>query len=399
MARSDFPIFDRGDLAFLDSAASSQKPNSVLEAMDEMYRVSYANVHRGAYELSAVSTDAYEQARQNVAAFIGAPAEEVVFTRGATTSLNMLAFRWGRDRLKPGDKIVLSIAEHHANLVPWQMAAQRTGAELVFAPLDLDYQIDVEALRGLIDDAVKIVSITGMSNVLGSMPPIPVIAEMTHAVGATLIVDGAQLVPHAPVDVKTLGADALVFSGHKMLGPTGIGVLWATSELLNAMEPFEGGGDMIETVSLHSSTWAPIPQKHEAGTPPFVQAVGLSAAVDYLRAYGMDNVRAHDMEITAYALEKLGQRPDITVYGPKNVERRGGAVAFTMDGVHPHDLATILDEHGVAIRAGNHCARPLMDHLGVPATARMSFYLYNTTSDVDQLLDGLDAAGAIFGIE
>ena len=399
MTRSDFPIFDRGDLAFLDSAASSQKPASVLKAMDDMYRVAYANVHRGAYELSAVSTDAYEQARKNVAAFIGAPPEEVVFTRGATTGLNMLAFRWGRDRLVPGDKIVLSIAEHHANLVPWQMAAQRTGAELVFAPLDHDYQIDIDALAGLIDDTVKIVSITGMSNVLGSMPPIPIIAEMTHAVGATLIVDGAQLVPHAPVDVRTLGADALVFSGHKMLGPTGIGVLWATSDLLNAMEPFEGGGDMIETVSLQSSTWAAIPQKHEAGTPPFVQAVGLSAAVDYLRAYGMDNVRAHDMELTAYALDKLAQRADITVYGPRNVERRGGAVAFTMDGVHPHDLATILDEHGVAIRAGNHCARPLMDHLGVPATARMSFYLYNTTADVDQLLEALDAAGSIFGIE
>lgn len=399
MTRSDFPIFDRGDLAFLDSAASSQKPASVLKAMDDMYRVAYANVHRGAYELSAVSTDAYEQARKNVAAFIGAPPEEVVFTRGATTGLNMLAFRWGRDRLVPGDKIVLSIAEHHANLVPWQMAAQRTGAELVFAPLDHDYQIDIDALGGLIDDTVKIVSITGMSNVLGSMPPIPIIAEMTHAVGATLIVDGAQLVPHAPVDVRTLGADALVFSGHKMLGPTGIGVLWATSDLLNAMEPFEGGGDMIETVSLQSSTWAAIPQKHEAGTPPFVQAVGLSAAVDYLRAYGMDNVRAHDMELTAYALDKLAQRADITVYGPRNVERRGGAVAFTMDGVHPHDLATILDEHGVAIRAGNHCARPLMDHLGVPATARMSFYLYNTTADVDQLLEALDAAGSIFGIE
>lgn len=399
MPQSDFPIFDGKRLAFLDSGASSQKPRQVLEAMDEMYRSAYANVHRGAYELSAVSTHAYEEARENVAAFIGAPSSEVVFTRGATTGLNMLAFRWGRDRLAPGDKIVLTVAEHHANLVPWQMAAQRTGAELVYAPLDHDFQIDLDALAALIDDRVKIVSITGMSNVLGSMPPIDVVAEMAHAVGATLIVDGAQLVPHAPVDVATLGADALVFSGHKMLGPTGIGVLWATTELLNEMEPFEGGGDMVETVTLEGATWAPIPQKHEAGTPPFVEAVGLSAAVDYLRAYGMRNVRAHDMELTAYCLDALARRPEITVYGPANVERRGGAVSFTMAGVHPHDLATILDEHGVAVRAGHHCAKPLMEHLGVQATTRASFYLYNTTDDIDMLLEGLDTAGAIFGVE
>ncbi len=400
--RADFPILERQvhgrPLTFLDSAASSQKPVQVLEAMDEIYRRSYANVHRGAYQLSAESTDAYEAARRNVADFIGAKTEEVVFTRGTTTSLNMLATRWGRDRLQPGDKIVLSVMEHHSNIVPWQMAAQQCGAELVYAPLDHDYQIDLTALADLMDERVEIVSITGMSNVLGSIAPMPEVARLAHAVGATLIVDGAQLVPHAPVSVSDLGADFLAFSGHKMLGPTGIGVLWGRQELLEEMEPFEGGGEMIATVGLYESTWAPVPQKHEAGTPPFVEAVGLGAAVDYLRNIGMDKVRRHDMELTRYALDELAKLDALTVFGPRNVERRGGTISFTLADIHPHDLATILDEHGVAVRAGHHCARPLMTHLGVPATARASFSVYNTTDDVDRLVEGLHHAATIFGI-
>ena len=400
--RADFPILERQvhgrPLTFLDSAASSQKPVQVLEAMDEIYRRSYANVHRGAYQLSAESTDAYEAARRNVADFIGAKTEEVVFTRGTTTSLNMLATRWGRDRLQPGDKIVLSVMEHHSNIVPWQMAAQQCGAELVYAPLDHDYQIDLTALADLMDERVEIVSITGMSNVLGSIAPMPEVARLAHAVGATLIVDGAQLVPHAPVSVSDLGADFLAFSGHKMLGPTGIGVLWGRQELLEEMEPFEGGGEMIATVGLYESTWAPVPQKHDAGPPPFVEAVGLGAAVDYLRNIGMDKVRRHDMELTRYALDELAKLDALTVFGPRNVERRGGTISFTLADIHPHDLATILDEHGVAVRAGHHCARPLMTHLGVPATARASFSVYNTTDDVDRLVEGLHRAATIFGI-
>ncbi len=397
--RGDFPLLTDPALAFLDSAASSQKPEAVIAAMDDMLRSGYANVHRGAYRLSAEATDAYEAARSKVAAFIGArDRREVIFTRGTTSSLNVLAARWGADRLGPGDRIVLTVMEHHANLVPWQQAAQRSGAELVFAPLDHDYQLDITALRELIDDRTRIVSLTGMSNVLGSMPPVAEVAQMARRVGATTIVDGAQLVPHAPVDVEALGIDFLAFSGHKMLGPTGIGVLWGRLPLLEEMEPFETGGEMIDEVRLYDSTWAPVPHKFEAGTPPIVEAVGLAAAVDYLTDLGMHRVRAHDMELTAYALDRLAELPDVTVYGPRNVERRGGTVSLTMGDIHPHDLSTILDEHGVAVRAGHHCARPLMEHLGVPATARASFSVYSTRGDIDRLAEGLEHAGRLFGL-
>jgi len=397
--RSDFPLLADQGLAFLDSAASSQKPESVIMAMDVMLRTGYANVHRGAYRLSAEATDAYEAARTAVARFIGAAdRREVVFTRGTTTSLNMLAMRWGADRLVSGDRILLTMMEHHANIVPWQQVAARTGAELVYAPLDDDYQLDLAALESLIDDRTRIVSVTGMSNVLGSMPPLAEISRMAQSVGATTIVDGAQLVPHAPVDVQELGIDFLAFSAHKMLGPTGIGVLWGRLELLEEMEPFETGGEMIDHVGLYESTWAPIPHKFEAGTPPIVEAIGLGAAVDYLEKLGMHEVRRHDRELTAYALARLGEIPQVTVYGPKNVERRGGTVSFTMGDIHPHDLSTILDEHGVAVRAGHHCARPLMEHLGVPATARASFSVYSSRADVDRLIDGLVHAADLFGI-
>lgn len=394
--RKDFPILAGNDLAFLDSAASSQKPEMVIQAMDTMLRSGYANVHRGAYRLSAEATDAYEAARAKVARFIGAASPaEVIFTRGTTTSMNMLAAKWGADRLVAGDNIVLSVMEHHANLVPWQFLH---GVELRFARLTDDFALDLESLAELVDERTRIVSITGMSNVLGTITPVDRIREIASRVGATVIVDGAQLVPHLPVDVTDLGADFLAFSAHKMLGPTGIGVLWGRRALLEEMEPFEGGGEMIDEVGLYESTWAPVPHKFEAGTPPIVEAIGLGAAVDYLTDLGMDAVRKHDVELTGYALERLATMPAVTVYGPTDLEIRGGAISFTLGDVHPHDLSTILDENGIAVRAGHHCARPLMDHLGVPATARASFSVYSSADEVDRLVDGLKVAAKLFDI-
>ncbi len=394
--RKDFPILAGNDLAFLDSAASSQKPEMVIEAMDTMLRSGYANVHRGAYRLSAEATDAYEAARAKVARFIGATSPaEVIFTRGTTTSMNMLAAKWGADRLVAGDNVVLSVMEHHANLVPWQFLK---GIELRFARLTDDFALDLESVAELVDERTRIVSITGMSNVLGTITPVDRIREIAGRVGATVIVDGAQLVPHLPVDVTDLGADFLAFSAHKMLGPTGIGVLWGRPALLEEMEPFEGGGEMIDEVGLYESTWAPVPHKFEAGTPPIVEAIGLGAAVDYLTGLGMDAVRKHDVELTGYALERLATMPAVTVYGPTDLEIRGGAISFTLGDVHPHDLSTILDENGVAVRAGHHCARPLMDHLGIPATARASFSVYSSGDEVDRLVDGLKVAAKLFDI-
>ncbi len=394
--RKDFPILAGNDLAFLDSAASSQKPEVVIQAMDTMLRSGYANVHRGAYRLSAEATDAYEAARAKVARFIGAASPaEVIFTRGTTTSMNMLAAKWGADRLVAGDNIVLSVMEHHANLVPWQFLK---GVELRFARLTDDFALDLESLTQLVDERTRIVSITGMSNVLGTITPVDRIREIANRVGATVIVDGAQLVPHLPVDVTDLGADFLAFSAHKMLGPTGIGVLWGKRALLEEMEPFEGGGEMIDEVGLYESTWAPVPHKFEAGTPPIVEAIGLGAAVDYLTDLGMDAVRKHDVALTGYALERLATMPAVTVYGPADLEIRGGAISFTLGDVHPHDLSTILDENGIAVRAGHHCARPLMDHLGIPATARASFSVYSSADEVDRLIDGLEVAAKLFDI-
>lgn len=400
--RADFPIFDGGDprLVYLDSAASSQKPRQVLDAVTDFQTTSYANVHRGAYRLSAEATDRYEGARRTVAAFIGAsdPAE-VIFTRGATSALNAIASSWGDANLTAADTIVLSLMEHHANIVPWQQAAKRTGASLVYAGLDEELQLDLDDLRGKIDDRTAVVAVTGMSNVLGSMPPLDVIADLAHDAGAIVVADGAQLVPHGPVDVVGLNVDFLVFSGHKMLGPTGIGVLWGRRELLDAMEPFETGGEMISDVGLYESTWAPLPNKFEAGTPPISQAIGLAAAIDYLSSIGMAEVRRHDMDLTAHALERLSEIDSVRVHGPRNVERRGGAISFTMGDIHPHDLATILDAQNVSIRAGHHCAKPLMRHLDLPATARASLSVYNDEKDVDALVEGLHKAGEVFGLE
>ncbi len=396
--KDDFPVLDDG-VHFLDSGASSQKPIPVLEAMDNFARTSYANVHRGAYKLSVASTDAYEAARRRVAEFIGSSTDdEVVFTRGATTALNTVAFGWGLENLGEDDIILSTEMEHHANLVPWQMVAKRTGATLDHIPVTEDHRLDMDAYAEKLVPRVKVVAVTGMSNVLGTMPDIPTIAEMAHAVGARVVVDAAQLVPHAPVDVQELGADFVAFSSHKMLGPTGIGVLWGRMDALEETEPFEGGGEMISEVSLHDATWAPIPHRFEAGTPPIIEAVGLHAAIDYLDSIGMEKIFQHDQELTAIALERLGDVPGVTIQGPNDLDRRGGVVSMTMDGIHAHDLATILDEQNVAVRAGHHCAKPLMKCLGVAATARASFYVYNEEADIDALVAGLRRAGELFGV-
>ncbi|MGD2101826.1 MAG: cysteine desulfurase [Acidimicrobiia bacterium] len=396
--KADFPILDSG-VHFLDSGASSQKPIPVLEAMDRFARTSYANVHRGAYRLSVAATDAYEGARARVASFISAPSvDEVVFTRGATTSLNTVAFGWGLENLAEGDRILATEMEHHANLVPWQMVARRTGANLDHVPITDEGRLDSDALAEKLGPDVKIVAVTGMSNVLGTMPDIPAIVELARRVGARVVVDAAQLVPHASVDVQAMGADFVAFSSHKMLGPTGIGVLWGKMEALEEMEPFEGGGEMIADVTLNDATWADIPHRFEAGTPPIIEAVGLHAAIDYLESVGMDAVFKHDQELTAIALSRLGDLPGVTIQGPKDLEARGGVISMTMEGVHAHDLATILDENGVAVRAGHHCAKPLMRRLEVAATTRASFYVYNDESDIDALASALRNARELFGV-
>jgi cysteine desulfurase/selenocysteine lyase len=396
--KADFPVLDSG-VHFLDSGASSQKPIPVLEAMDRFARNSYANVHRGAYKLSVASTNAYESARERVAAFIGADdANEVVFTRGATTALNMVAFGWGMENLSAGDRILATEMEHHANLVPWQMVAKRTGAKLDHVAITDEGRLDMADYETKIGPDVKVVAVTGMSNVLGTMPDIAAIGKLAHEHGARVVVDAAQLVPHVGVDVKTLGADFVAFSSHKMLGPTGIGVLWGRMDALEETEPFEGGGEMISDVTLHEATWAPIPHRFEAGTPPIVEAIGLHAAIDYLDSIGMDDVFKHDQELTAIALERLGDVPGLSIQGPKDLERRGGVLSMTMDGVHAHDLATILDEQNVAVRSGHHCAKPLMRRLGVNASTRASFYVYNEEADIEALVSGLRKAGELFGV-
>lgn len=401
--REDFPILAREvnghPLVYLDSAATTQKPARVIDAIDDYYRRINANVHRGAHTLAAEATDAYEGARAKVAGFVNAGSpNEVVFTRGSTTGLNYVAYGWGLNRLREGDRVVLTVMEHHSNVVPWQLIARHTGIELVYLTLNDDYEIDVDDLDRVIDERVKIVSVSGMSNVTGTLGPVRELVEAGRAVDALVVVDGAQLVPHMPTDVKGLDADFLVFSSHKMLGPTGIGALWGKADRLDEMEPTEGGGEMISDVGLYESRWAPPPHKFEAGTPPIAQAIGFGAAVDYLEAVGMEAVREHERDITGYALERLATVPDLVVYGPPDPARRGGAVSFQLADVHAHDIATILDQYGVAVRSGHHCAKPLMRHLAVPATARASFYLYNTTDDVDRLVDALFEARRWFGL-
>jgi cysteine desulfurase / selenocysteine lyase len=401
--RADFPILaervnDR-PLVYLDNAASTQKPQPVIDAIVRHYVHDNANVHRGIHELSNRATDAFDGARERVARFLGvADAAELVWTRGTTESLNLVAWAWGSANLKPGDEILLSVMEHHSNLVPWQLAAARTGARLRFLGIDDQGRLDLSALPDLLTERTKLVSVAHVSNALGTVHPVREIADAAHAVGALVVVDGAQSAPHLPVDVPSLGADLFAFSGHKMCGPTGIGGLWGRREVLEAMPPFHGGGDMIEWVELESSTYAGIPSKFEAGTPDVAGAVGLAAATDYLTAIGREAIVAHERALVEYALERLAAVPGLTVLGPRDPRERCGVVSFTLGDVHPHDLATILDSEGVAIRAGHHCCQPLMKALGVGSTARASFYLYNTLEEVDRLTDALERARRMFGV-
>ncbi len=397
--RQDFPVLDQRvngrPLVYLDSAATAQKPRPVIEAVRRYYEEYNANVHRAIHALGERATAEYEEARRKVARFINSPSERsIVFTKNATESINLVAYSWARARLKPGDEILVSPIEHHSNLVPWQLAARATGARLRFFDVTPEGELRLDDLGQLIHERTRIVAVTHVSNVLGTIVPVARIAEAAHRAGAVVVVDGAQSVPHLPVDVQALGCDFFAFSGHKMGAPTGIGVLYGREELLEAMEPFLGGGDMISSVRLEGSRWAELPYKFEAGTPPIAQAIGLGAAVDYLSATGMDAVYAHEQRITSYARERLEQVPGVVIYGPRE---RGGLITFNVDEIHPHDLATVLDQHGVAVRAGHHCAQPVMEWLGVPATARASFWLYTTEEDVDRLVEALWAAKEFFG--
>jgi len=399
--RQDFPIIHQKmsgkPLVYLDSGASSQRPLSVIQAMDECYRTYYANVHRGIYQFSEKSSAAYEDARKKVARFINAKSwREVIFTRNTTESINLVAYTWGRQNVKAGDTILMTEMEHHANLVPWQQLAAETGARLAYIPVDACGYCDMDAFERLINDSVKLVAVTQMSNVLGTVTPIGEIANRAHAVGARVLVDGAQAVPHMPTDVQAFDVDFLAFSGHKMLGPSGIGVLYGKREILQEMPPFLTGGDMIRKVTFEGAEWNELPWKFEAGTPAIAEAIGLGAAVDYLNNLGMHRVRKHEIELTAYAFDRLCQVEGIHIYGPPDPTARGGAVAFTLGDIHPHDLASVLDREGIAIRAGHHCAMPLHDKLGLTASARASFYVYTRTSEIDRLAEVLDTARELF---
>lgn len=400
--RRDFPVLSRTmngrPLVYLDSGATSQKPASVLEAMDDFYRTAYANVHRGAYQMAIEATDRYEQARIKVAHFVNAAPTTVVFVRSATAAINHIAHGWGLYNLKEGDRILATTMEHHANLIPWQLLCRLTGAELIHVPFTPEYRLDLNAFREMLDQRVKLVAVTAASNVLGTVNPVREITDAARQIGARSVVDAAQSVPHLFTDFGATGADWLVFSGHKMLGPTGIGVMVGRAEVLDGMEPAEGGGEMIREVELTSATFADPPQRFEAGTPPIVEAIGLGAAVDYLEKIGMNEIEAHEVGLTTYALARLAEIPGLRVYGPSTADQRTGVLSFTMPGTHPHDIATVLDQEGIAIRAGHHCARPLVRILGLAATARASFYLYNTKAEVDALVAGLHKTAEIFRV-
>jgi cysteine desulfurase/selenocysteine lyase len=400
--RADFPILDQEvhpgkRLVFLDSAASSQKPRQVIEAMRRYYEHDHANVHRGIHVLSERATAAYEGAREKVRAFINARStREIIFTRNTTESINLVAHTWGRANLRPGDVVVLSEMEHHSNIVPWQILAEQIGFRLRYIPITDEGLLDLDAYAALLrNEPVKLVSVMHVSNVLGTVNPVKEMAAQAHAAGALFMVDGAQSVPHLTVDVQALDVDFLAFSGHKMAGPTGIGVLYGKRALLEAMPPFLGGGEMIKKVTLEGSTWNDLPHKFEAGTPAIAQAVGLGAAVDYLSALGMDNILAHEKIVVDYALDRLSEIPGLTLYGP-GPEHRNGVAAFTLQDVHAHDVAQLLDAEGVAVRAGHHCAMPLHRRLGVVATARASFYVYNTRDEVDALVEAIYNARRVF---
>jgi len=390
---ADFPAIPQG-WAYLDTAATSQKPQPVIDAISRGYDTTYATVHRGVYQRSADMTLAYEAARARVASFIGGKADECVFVRGATEGINLVAHSFAGPRLKPGDRILLSMLEHHSNIVPWQMVAERTGAAIDVVPLTADHRIDLDAMAAMIRPEHRIVALAHVSNVLGSVLDAKRATQIAHSVGAAILIDGCQAVPRIAVDVAEIGCDFYVFSGHKLYGPTGIGVLWGRAELLDAMPPYQGGGSMIDRVSFEKTTYAPAPTRFEAGTPHIVGALGFHAAIDYVDAIGLDRIHAHETALVAKTREALSRINSIRVLGP---EDSAGIVSFAMEGVHPHDIGTILDESRVAIRAGHHCAQPLMQALGVEATARASFGVYNGPADVDALVAGLERVSRIFG--
>ena len=402
--KADFPLLSREvhghPIVYLDSGATSQKPRCVLDAMDRYYEEINANIHRGAYQIAEQSTMAVEDSRAALARFVGAPsAAEIVFTKNATEAINLVAHSWGRTNLAESDVVLLTTLEHHANIVPWQQLAAERGVEIRWIPLDDDGRLDLTDLDRLLD-GVRMVAVSAASNVLGTLPPVRRIADAAHAVGALCLVDASQWVPHLPTDVTGWDCDFVAFTGHKMCGPTGIGVLWGRRELLDAMPPFLGGGSMIQNVTFDGFTPADVPTRFEAGTQPIAEIVGLHAAVDYLEALGMDAVRQHELELTSYALRTLAERfgDELAIHGPDTVEDRGGTLSLAYRDIHPHDLSQVLDQHGVCVRAGHHCAKPLMKVLGVNATARASLYLYNDESDVDALADGLAAAGDFFAL-
>lgn len=395
--RADFPGLVTRDGApwhYLDTGATAQKPRPVIDAMARALGEDYATVHRGVYSRSAEMTLAYEAARRGVAEFLGGKEDEVVFTRGATEAINLVAYSWGRANLKPGDRILLSQLEHHSNIVPWQLIAAETGAEIDVCPLTDDHRIDLDAAEAMLTEKYKLVALCHVSNVLGSVLDAPRAAALAHKVGAKLLLDGCQAAPRMAVDVKALDCDFYVFSAHKLYGPTGIGALWAKSEILDAMPPWEGGGSMIDRVTFEKTTYAPPPQRFEAGTPAITEAIAFAAAVDYVSEIGLDRIHEIETVLVQRLRRELGAMNDVTLFGPVN---GAGIVSFAIDDIHPHDLGTILDEEDVAIRAGHHCAQPLMDYLGVPATARASFGAYSTNDDVDALLEGIARTRRIFG--
>lgn len=400
--RGDFPILRQQvhghPLVYLDNAATTQKPRAVIDALVNYYETTNANIHRGIHTLAQRATDQYEGTRQKVADLIGAnDPGEIVFTRNATEAINLVAHAWGGEHLGPGDEVILSVMEHHSNIVPWQLLAHRTGATLRFVDVDDEGRLSLPAFREALSPRTKLVTVVHASNVLGTINPVAEIVELAHAQGALVLLDGAQSVPHLPVDVRAINCDFLAFSAHKMYGPTGVGVLWARAELLAAMQPFLGGGDMISIVKPEGSTWADVPHKFEAGTPNIADVIAFGAAIDYLQNIGVAAADAYETELTAYALDRLRTIPGISIHGPLDPHARTGLVSFTLPGVHPHDVSEVLDTHGVAIRAGHHCAQPLMRRLGVPATNRASFAIYNTSAEVDVLLEGLHHALEVYG--
>ncbi|MEV0637284.1 cysteine desulfurase [Streptomyces sp. NPDC050619] len=401
--REDFPILGRtldsgARLVYLDSGATTQKPLQVLDAERDFYLTHNAAVHRGAHQLAGEATEAYEEARRTIARFVGAAEDEVVFVKNTTEGINLVAYALGNARrIGPGDRIVVTEMEHHANLVPWQQLAERTGATLDWFGLTDEGRLDLTRIDELLDERTKVLAVTHQSNVLGTVNPVRELADRAHVFGTLVVVDGAQSVPHRPVDVRELGADFLAFSGHKMLGPNGVGVLWGRRELLADLPPFLTGGSMVEIVEMDRTTFLPPPQRFEAGVPMTSQAVGLAAAVEYLEALGMAEVAAHEDRLTARALGLLGEIPGVRVVGPRDLTDRGSAVSFTVDGIHPHDVGQILDERGVAVRVGHHCARPIVRRYGLPATTRATFYVYNTEAEVDALTEGVRAAQEYFG--